>query len=102
MVNPSENEGSKVILCAESRKNTQKNNYPVDFKKILHVLKIGLKNFTNKFHPSMCLLLHGSEPIMITLDKFAQKTILVSVLHAIVMLQNFDAIFSIFGYFTGG
>ena len=73
-----------------------------DFKKIPHVLKIGPKNFTNEFHPSMCLLLHGSEPIMITLDKFAQKTILVSVLQAIVMIQNFDAIFSIFRYFTGG
>ena len=103
MVNQSENEGSKVILRAESRKNTQKNNYPpVDFKKIPHVLKIVPKNFTNEFHPSMCLLLHGSEPMMITLDRFAQKTILVSVLHTIVMIQNFDAIFSIFRYFTGG
>ena len=73
----------------------------MDFKKIPHVLKIGSKNFTNEFHPSMCLLLHGSESIMITMDKFAQKTILVLVLQAIVMIQNFDAIFSIFRYFTG-
>ena len=100
MVNQSENEGSKVILRAESRKNTQKNNYPpVDFKKIPHVLKIRPKKFTNEFHPSMCLRLHGIESIMITLDKFAQKTILVSVLQAIVMIKNFDAIFR---YITGG
>ena len=87
MVNPSENEGSKVILRAESRKNTQKNNYPpVDFKKTPHVLKIEPKNFTNEFHTSMCLLLHGSESIMITLDKFAQKTTLISILQVIVMI----------------